>query len=242
MEETARGRRGHQCGDLGPAARLAKDHDPAGIAAKRRDVVAHPLKRQDQVELAGIPRPFETGREAGQEGVAEDVQPVVQGDDNHILAARQPGPVIEGIGSRPVRIGPAVDVDHHRPLAGVEAGGPDVQEEAVLGGRNIGRALWGGSAIGDGLHRVAPGRRRDRSLEPARGRVGAVSDALEDRDLAIARADDGAVGGADLRRRPFDRRPRGGDAGQGHARRQTSGQGAQPHLAARQHSQTLAGS
>ncbi|MNQ68844.1 hypothetical protein D3C85_834100 [compost metagenome] len=98
VEQAPRGGHGHQGRDLGPAARLAEDHDPVGIAAEGRDVVAHPAKGQNQVQLADIARILERRRQPRQIGVAKGVQPVVERHHHHVAARRQPGPVIEGIG------------------------------------------------------------------------------------------------------------------------------------------------
>jgi hypothetical protein len=47
-------RHGHQRDHLAAAARLAERRDVAGIAAEGRDVVAHPLQGQDQIQVADI--------------------------------------------------------------------------------------------------------------------------------------------------------------------------------------------
>src|SRR3546814_11907028 len=54
VEQPARGGHSHHCRDLGAAARLAEHHHPSRITAERRDIVAHPLEREDQIELAVV--------------------------------------------------------------------------------------------------------------------------------------------------------------------------------------------
>ena len=47
---------GRQHGRLPAAAGLAEDGDVLGIAAERRDVVAHPFERQHQIQQARVTR------------------------------------------------------------------------------------------------------------------------------------------------------------------------------------------
>ena len=54
VEETLGGRHGHQGRDFCAPAGLAENRDVAWIAAEGCDVVAHPLERRHQVQLAGV--------------------------------------------------------------------------------------------------------------------------------------------------------------------------------------------
>ena len=87
--EQPRGRgHGEQHADLVAAARLAEDHDVAGITAEAGDVVAHPPESSDEVEHPGVPAQRERlAAELGQVQVAEGVEPMVDGDDDAVVLA-----------------------------------------------------------------------------------------------------------------------------------------------------------
>ncbi len=91
MEQPARRRHGQQRADFAPAAGLAEDRHVAGIAAEPVDVVAHPLQRRDHVERAGVPRLCELGTADRREvEEAEDVEPLIHGNDHDVVAFGQP--------------------------------------------------------------------------------------------------------------------------------------------------------
>jgi hypothetical protein len=72
--------------------------------------------------------------------VAEDVQPVVDGDGDRVALPGQRAAVVHGGAAGAVGEAAAVQPDHHRPRLAVEAGRPDVEEQAVLrGGRLVRR-------------------------------------------------------------------------------------------------------
>ena len=68
VKESLRRRHGHQRTDFGAAAGLAEDEHVVRIAAEFGDVVAHPLQRQQHVEIADIARVCERGRRSGRRG------------------------------------------------------------------------------------------------------------------------------------------------------------------------------
>src|SRR3546814_1355695 len=62
--------------------------------------------------------------------IAERVEPVVDRHDHAITARGEGVAVVERIGDAAVRIGAAVDVEHHRPVrARAGLGRPDVEEQ-----------------------------------------------------------------------------------------------------------------
>ncbi|MEZ5766059.1 MAG: hypothetical protein R3D69_18700 [Xanthobacteraceae bacterium] len=89
--EQALGRRHRHDGrNLAAAARLAEDRDVAGVAAEFGDVVAHPGQRRNQIEHAGVRGFREFWQQLPEIQKAEQVQPVIDGDDHHVAATRQP--------------------------------------------------------------------------------------------------------------------------------------------------------
>ena len=120
--------------DLRSAAGLAHDRDVLRIAAEARDIVAHPLKRADQIEIADIARGGELLAELFREvEIAEGVEAMVDRDDHNVALLGQIAPVIGGPVARPVGIAAAVEPDHHRALAPIaRRGGPHVEEQAIL--------------------------------------------------------------------------------------------------------------
>ena len=133
VEQPLRRGHRHQRADLRAAARLPEDHHVARVATEPRDVVAHPLEREHDVEHAGVAgaRVFlAVGRQVQ---VPEDVQAVVERDDDDVAAPREPLAVVGlQLLARPVGEPAAVQPHHHRPLAPVEPRRPDVDAQAVL--------------------------------------------------------------------------------------------------------------
>jgi len=119
----------HQRADLGSTAGFAKHRHIPRIAPKGRDVLAHPLERGNQVELAHI-APGVTLVQPTQIEIAKDVQPVIDPHQHHVFALH------EGIAKRGESSGAsgepaAVNIDHHGP-APLQAWRQHVQVEAVL--------------------------------------------------------------------------------------------------------------
>jgi hypothetical protein len=138
MKQPGRHRAGQQIVHGVRAARLARDGDARGIAAKRRDILLHPAQRGNQVQQSvGAARVM--GRFGGQFGMAEaceQAEPVVGGHDDEALfrkrrrldVARAPHP------------GPTVDVEQHRvAIVGGLRRRPHIEEQAVLA--HVGRLL-----------------------------------------------------------------------------------------------------
>src|SRR4051812_27290719 len=108
---------------------------------------------------------------------------MIDGHHDSVAAGREPASLVEWIGDAAVRIGAAMDIDHHR-LAdgGVRIGRPDIEEQAVLGLRLIALVrLWADRSELAGLNDLARLSRSDRRHET---RCSAVADALEGQDAA----------------------------------------------------------
>ncbi len=89
------------------ARRLPGDRDPGGVAAERRDVVAHPLEGEQPVEHATVHRGIRDPAEAVEAEAVRDRH----GDDAVAVERRAVVPGARG-GAREVAA--AVDVDEHR--------------------------------------------------------------------------------------------------------------------------------
>src|SRR5690606_8464343 len=172
--------------DLGATAGLAEREHPLRVAAERRDVVAHPREREHEVELAHVAGVREPGSaEALQVQVAERIQAMVDGDDDDVLRGRQPPPVVQRAGAGAVRVGAAVDVEHDRAPTVVQPRRPDVQEQAILADALAGAVLRRRGTVLEGIGGNVPARGRKRRHEPARARVGAVTNAAKHGDAGI---------------------------------------------------------
>ena len=76
-------------------------------------------------------------------------------------------------------------IDHHRAFATVGQGGcPDIEEKAILAHGLPIAALRTGWPIGHSVADIGPGLRTDRFGKTGCRRVGAVANALENRDSA----------------------------------------------------------
>src|SRR3546814_17731140 len=98
VEQPARGGHSHHCRDLGAAARLAEHHHPSRIPAARRDIVAHPLEREDQIELAVVAAVGAERNEPREIAIAERSEPVVYRRDNPIHAPGGGGAAVGRVG------------------------------------------------------------------------------------------------------------------------------------------------
>ena len=209
LVEQPRGRRhGVDGRGLGAAAALAPDHDVVGVAAEVLDVLAGPAQRGEDVQHPLVGGVVAAG-EVAQEQVAQQAEPVVGLDHDHVVELRQMGAVLPGGGAGADHVAAAVVVEHHRPPLAVGGGGPDVEVEAVLGGCRhpavAGRAHLAARRlerrVGE-VHRVAnagPPCGRLRGLEPqlAQRRRG-IGHAEELDDAVLAPAPHLAVPGRRL--------------------------------------------
>ena len=162
--------------------RLAEDGHAAGVAAERRDVVAHPLEARHHVEEPVVARGAvrRLGRQGGVGEKAEDVQAVVDGH-HHRALGRQSGAVVDGGRARAAGVAAAVDPVEHRQGLGRLRRRPHVQEEAVLALSDaLPPALDADRARLAGVAHPVPGhdRRRGTPAQLAYGR-GRERDALE---------------------------------------------------------------
>ena len=125
---------------------------------------------------------------------------MVEGDDYDVSAFGETDSIVDGAVAAAAGVGSAVDVDQHgTALAVAEAGGPDVEVEAVFAvggvffveGREGGAAgagvdgLRGLGAEGEGVSYAGPGDGFGGGLESGFGGVVAVGDALEDVDSTV---------------------------------------------------------
>ena len=114
-----------------------------GVASERGDVVAHPLERGNLIEQRHVSRSREPRVEMVEVGEAERAEPVVDGDDDHVAAARQFSGIEEGTRADVERA--TVDPHHDgmvcatdsRLRARTESGGEHVQREAVFADRDV---------------------------------------------------------------------------------------------------------
>ena len=197
MEEAGGRRHGHQRGALRATAGLAEDGDVAGVAAKRRGIVAHPAQREDQVQHPDVAGVGEVGAaERRQVEMTERVQPVIDGDDHHVAATRKPRAVgfdpVAGVAGE--RAG--VEPHQHRPAGAVgQARRPHVHVQAVFAQHPVaaGRLRRDGSER-RGVADARPRLRCNWRQEATRGRVGSVADALERGDAVVQVSADAAAG------------------------------------------------
>ena len=183
-------RRGlQQRGHLRSAAALAENGHIFRIPAKGGDILPDPLQRRNDVISAGVSGIFVFLPKIGKVEIAEDIQPVIDGNDHCIAEAAHGRPVIGhlfdgGAGKEAASVEP----DKHRSLFPVAPGGPDVQIEAVFihgpiavrhiqlaPGRIVGHQRTD-VAVAAGIQHSFPGIDRLRRMEPGRLRIG---DSLE---------------------------------------------------------------
>ena len=138
-----------------------------GIAAERRDVVAHPVQREHQVEhsrVAGIGK-------CRQIQIAEQAQPMIERHHDHVAAPAQVGAVVQRARSRAARISAAVDVDDDRARPrGFRERRRDVEEQAVFGLIRLPNPAAARRAECGGFDDASPGRGRGRRHEAPRAR------------------------------------------------------------------------
>jgi hypothetical protein len=118
---------------------LAEDEDAGWVSAEGGDVVADPVKGEDEIELTDVAGVAEEiaergGGEFGEVQVAEEVEAMVEGDDDGVAATGETEAFVDGAVGGAGGVGSAVDVDEDGTLAiVVDAGGPEVEVEAVFG-------------------------------------------------------------------------------------------------------------
>ena len=204
VEQPLGARHPKQRADLSAAARLAEDGDIARIAAQAAGMLVHPLQRRHEIENARVSRRGEALVAGAREiEVAEDIEPVVDRDDDDIIAPREAAAVIPGRVGRPVGEGAAMQPDHDGTLRRVEARGPDVQRQAILADRQAvahapdrcqfralraGARLRRSAGIDDRVTDARPGFGLERRHEAiGTGCRGAIGNAFE--DMQVARPD-----------------------------------------------------
>ena len=133
VEQTRRFRHRHKGRDLRTASGLSEHHDAGRIAAEHGNILANPLQRTDEIELAEIPGIAEPLAHRLQPAIAEHVQPMVDGDNHRIALSGKVRALRQRIGNRAPVVSSAMEIDHHRtPGAAIGVRGPDVEEEAIL--------------------------------------------------------------------------------------------------------------
>ena len=197
-----------QHADAHPAGGLAEDGDVVGVAAEAGDVVAHPAQRSDLVAHSVVAAVCVVA--VGQRRiveVAERAEPIVDRDDHDIAATAEMLTVVDRRGAGAGGESAAVDPDHHGALCVVDAGGPDVEREAVL----VNRLLPGAEqfdAWHERLHRAGAELVGLAHAVPGLGLAGrapaqigqrrrGVGDAAEDGDVVFLAPGDLAVFGGD---------------------------------------------
>ena len=87
----------------------------------------------DDVEEAGVGRSGEVvAGDVAEMEVTHDPEAVVDGDDHHVTSPGEVHAVVEHRGPAAGLEAAAVKPDEHRSLGVVSAGGPDVEDQAVL--------------------------------------------------------------------------------------------------------------
>ena len=137
MEQPLSRRHSQQRAHLAASAGLPEDGDVARIAAERGDIVAHPFKGGDQIQqadVAGLRVFFAT--QFGQVQVAEHIEAMIDGDNDHVLFGRQVPAVVHlpvgGAGG----VSAAVIPHHNRALT-AQAGRPNIQVQAVFAAMGV---------------------------------------------------------------------------------------------------------
>ena len=129
-------RRGAQRADRGRARRLARERDVFGVAAKARDIVAHPLQSLDLIEQAvvagGAVFRFRHQLFVGQ--ITEHAETVGKVDIHRALP-RQVFPAVVAVPGLPGLQRAAVDIDVHRQPLRRAGGLEDVDVQRVLADR-----------------------------------------------------------------------------------------------------------
>ena len=134
VEQAFGGRGLHQRIDFHAAARLAEQSDILRVSAEVCDIVMNPLKGSNHVRVACVAGVFILVAERGEVHVAQDIQTMVQGNDDHITKSAQRVAVICLLFNRRTgKESAAMQPDHDRLFGGgVNRLGPDVEVLAVF--------------------------------------------------------------------------------------------------------------
>ena len=134
VEEARGGGHLHKRVDLHAAAGLAEDGDVVRVAAETGDVVPHPPQGHDDVVHARGAGEGVLLSKFGEVEIAQDVQPVVDGDHHHVSPAAEILAVIaDQFQGRAVAEAAAVDPEHDGLLRRlVQRRRPDVEHLTVL--------------------------------------------------------------------------------------------------------------
>src|SRR5215204_2994401 len=119
VEQPARSEYTHEGGHIRATSRFPSDGDVVRITPEGGDLPLHPLQGRHLVQqrlIAGGRERLTGDGPAVQE--AEDAQPVVERDNDHITAADELAAVVEQLGASTGNVPATVDPDHDRPSAG----------------------------------------------------------------------------------------------------------------------------
>ncbi len=217
MEQSRRLRHRHQRGALRAAARVTEDRHVRGdLPPNSADVVAHPLEREDQIELAGVARIDQIARsELGEMKIAERVQSMVDGDDDDVAACGSDrAPSVSSSLLVPLEYAPPWNQTMTGRLRVVaEAWRPDIEMQAVFAHRApAGRRLRCNRTEFKRIADAGPRIGRDGRKKTAPARVGAVANAFEDVNAGVGATAPLALRGIENRPARL-RRGYGGQAG-----------------------------
>ena len=129
MEQTVCLRHLHERPDLCPAAGLAENGHIVRISAKTADVVTHPLKSCNDIQISCIGRSLILFSKGGEVQITKHVQPVVQRHHDHISVFCHIGAFIcDMFNGRTGRKTASVEPDHDRTFClRVDRRRPDIQ-------------------------------------------------------------------------------------------------------------------
>ena len=128
----------HQHADAHATGRLAEDRDIVGVAAELADVIADPLQRRDLVAHAVVAalRIVAVGQGLVVE-IAECSETVVDRDHHNVASSGQVLSVVDRRRAGAAGEAAAVDPEHDRTVAVVEAGRPDIEGQAIFVNRHL---------------------------------------------------------------------------------------------------------
>src|SRR5262245_11858313 len=120
MEESGGRGHGHQRCYFCTASGLTKHHYSVRIAAKLSNVLTHPAQSQHQVKLARVTGVHKLGSaKTSQIEIAKGIETMIDSYHYHSSAPAETHAVIKRTGTRAIRIGSAVNVEHDRALTTV---------------------------------------------------------------------------------------------------------------------------
>ena len=132
LEQSARCGNRQQHADAHGAGGFAEHGDVFRIAAECRDVLFHPMQRQNLIGDAfrAIAQPGLAGG-IRQIEKPENAQTIIERNDHAVAGCQMPA-VVDALAAGADHEGAAMDPHHHRPLESVAARRPHVQVEAVF--------------------------------------------------------------------------------------------------------------